>query len=54
MFENYLNSIGGIDILSISVTILFFVMFVTIIIWIFRADKGYLKKMENLPLDEES
>ncbi|MCF8267222.1 MAG: cbb3-type cytochrome c oxidase subunit 3 [Ignavibacteriales bacterium] len=53
MFSKYLSSIKDIEVFPIISLILFFLVFVAIIIWIVRMDKTYLRKMENLPLEED-
>ena len=53
MFEEYLTSIDGQNIITIGVTILFFIMFVLISIWTFKRNKKYVSEMENLPLDKK-
>ncbi len=52
MFSNYLSSIKDIEIFPIISLILFFGIFVSLVIWIFRLDKNYISKMSNLPLEE--
>ena len=51
MFKYLFDSIAGIEIFPIISLILFFGLFIGIVIWAIRADKNYLKKMEELPLD---
>lgn len=53
MFKEVLQSIEGIGIYPIISMIVFILFFVAVIIWYFKADKKYLKKMKNLPLDED-
>lgn len=54
MFSNYLSTIEGIGILPL-ISLLFFVSFFTVIlIWVFKVDKNYIKKMEELPLDSNN
>ena len=52
MIEQYIESMQGLDVFYITSTILFIVMFISIVIWIFRLDKKYINKMENLPFDK--
>ncbi|MFA5403511.1 MAG: CcoQ/FixQ family Cbb3-type cytochrome c oxidase assembly chaperone [Ignavibacteria bacterium] len=52
MIQHYLESIENIDVFAIVSMIIFLVMFVAIVIWIFKIDKKYINKMENLPLDK--
>jgi cbb3-type cytochrome oxidase subunit 3 len=43
-----MSDIGVFGLISM---ILFFLIFLGVIYWTIRADKKYLKKMENMPLD---
>ncbi len=51
MYKETLNSVEGISIYPIISLIVFVLFFAAIIIWLFKADKSYIKKMENLPLE---
>jgi len=51
MFKYLFDSMAGVEIFPIISLILFFGLFIGIVIWAIRADKNYLKKMEELPLD---
>ena len=51
MFQYLFDSIAGVEIFPIISLILFFLVFIGIVVWAIRADKKYLKKMEELPLD---
>jgi cytochrome c oxidase cbb3-type subunit IV len=51
MFQYLFDSIAGVEIFPIISLILFFGLFIGIVVWAIRADKDYLKKMEELPLD---
>lgn len=52
MIQQYLEAIENIEIFAIAAMLIFVVIFVTVVIWIFRIDKKYINKMENLPLDK--
>ncbi len=54
MASKYLESIEGIAAYPLFSLIVFFVFFVALLVWALRADKGYLKKMGELPLDLEN
>jgi cytochrome c oxidase cbb3-type subunit 4 len=54
MASKYLESIEGIAAYPLFSLIVFFVFFVVLIVWALKADKGYLKKMGELPLDPEN
>ena len=51
MFQYLFDSIAGVEIFPIISLILFFLLFLGIVVWAIRADKNYLKKMKELPLD---
>jgi hypothetical protein len=51
MFQYLFDSIAGVEIFPIISLILFFLLFIGIVVWAIRADKNYLKKMKELPLD---
>jgi cbb3-type cytochrome oxidase subunit 3 len=42
---------SNIGIFGLISMIFFFLVFLGVIHWTIRADKNYLKKMENMPLD---
>ena len=53
MFGEIIKSIPGINILTIITTIAFFLMFIGIVVWAVRANKNYIRKMSELPLDSK-
>ena len=53
MFKEMLNSIEGISIYPIISLIVFVLFFVIILFWMFKVDKTYIKKMENLPFEKD-
>jgi cytochrome c oxidase cbb3-type subunit 4 len=53
MIKDLLQSVEGITIYPIISLIVFVLFFALIIIWMFKVDKNYIKKMENLPLENE-
>lgn len=53
MFKHYFEQIHGIEIWPIISLIIFFTFFLGLIWWVIKVDKGYLKKMENLPMDND-
>jgi cbb3-type cytochrome oxidase subunit 3 len=52
MLQHYLESIENIEFFALAATIIFVALFAAIVIWIFRLDKKYINKMENLPFDK--
>jgi cbb3-type cytochrome oxidase subunit 3 len=53
MIKEYLQSIDGINVYPIISLIVFVLFFSAIIIWLFKVDKNYINKMENLPFENE-
>ncbi len=54
MASKYLESIEGIAAYPLFSLIVFFVFFAVLIIWVLKADKEYIKRMGELPLDTEN
>ena len=52
-FIDYLQGITGVGIYPLTSLILFFVFFTGLAIWVIKADKKLLKKMEELPLQND-
>ncbi|CAN5480080.1 cbb3-type cytochrome c oxidase subunit 3 [soil metagenome] len=52
MFNEVLQSIDGISIYPIFSLLIFFVFFLGLTIWVIKADKNYLKKMSELPIEK--
>ncbi|MGE5353210.1 MAG: cytochrome C oxidase Cbb3 [Acidobacteriota bacterium] len=52
MFSQYLEKIEEIGIYPAIALVIFFVLFILLLIWIFRMDKTYTSKMKNIPLDK--
>ena len=53
MIRNYLQSIEGVEIYPLISLVVFLLFFVIMIIWMLKADKNYIKEMEELPLELE-
>ena len=54
MFKDYLQSIEGVEVYAIISMIIFITFFIGILIWLFKVDKQYIKKMGELPLEKDS
>lgn len=52
MFKNYFNGIDGIADYPVISLVAFFLVFLTVTIWSFRADKKQLKKLSELPFTD--
>jgi len=53
MFKHYFEQIQGIEIWPIISLGIFFTFFIGLLFWVWKVDKGYIKEMENMPVDEE-
>jgi cytochrome c oxidase cbb3-type subunit 3 len=54
MHKDILNSIYGVEIFPIIALIIFFIVFISIIIWVMKLDKSRIEKMSLLPLEDGS
>lgn len=54
MYKNVLQSIEGISIYPIVSLVIFVLFFAIMIIWLVKADKNYIRRMSNLPLESTS
>ena len=53
MYKEVLQSIEGVGIYPVISMIVFVIFFTAVLIRYFKADKKYLNKMSNLPLDDD-
>ena len=54
MISDMLTTIPGGTAFQVIAFLIFFPVFIGIVIWAFRANKGYLSKMSRLPLENDS
>lgn len=54
MEKEVLGTMQGVSSYYIISLIMFFAMFLTVLIWAFKADKKYLEKMGDLPLEKNN
>ena len=52
--KNHMDSISGIEIFPIISLLIFFIFFVVLFCWVFTAKKDYIKKVSQLPLDNQN
>lgn len=52
MYKNVLETIEGVGVFPIISMLIFFSIFMSAIIWFFKADKDYLQRMAELPLEQ--
>lgn len=50
-FINYLEKISGVSIYGMSSLILFGTVFIVMLIWALKADKGMIEEISQIPLD---
>ena len=53
MYKDVLQSIEGIELFAIIGMIIFVLFFTSMTVWLFVADKKYIKKMSELPLKDD-
>jgi cbb3-type cytochrome oxidase subunit 3 len=49
--KQYLANVQGVDGYLIFSMIVFMVFFIGLLFWVFKADKKYIDKMKNIPLN---
>jgi cytochrome c oxidase cbb3-type subunit 3 len=54
MFNNYLQAIEGVRIYPMFSLLVFFFFFIGLLVWMFKADKNHMKKMSELPLENDN
>jgi hypothetical protein len=52
MYKNVLQSIDNIAIWPVISFVIFFLFFLCLLWWVFTADKQFIEKMKNLPIDK--
>ncbi len=51
MFKYYFEQVHNVEIWPIISLTIFMLFFAGLLIWVFKADKNYINKMKNLPID---
>ena len=54
MFKHYFEQVHNVEIWPIISLTIFFIFFVSLILYIIKMDKNYVDEMSNLPIDESS
>ena len=52
MYKNVLQNIDNIAIWPVVSFVIFFLFFICLLWWVFTADKGFIKKMSQMPLND--
>lgn len=53
-FINYLETITGIGIYPMISLLLFTTFFAAVMIWVFKADSGFIDHMKQIPLENDT
>ena len=54
MFKHYFEGIENIAVGPIISLLIFFIFFVVLLYWVFKTDKEFIKKMEEMPLHDNT
>jgi cytochrome c oxidase cbb3-type subunit 4 len=54
MFKHYFEGAENIAVGPVISLIIFFAFFIVLLYWVFKVDKGFIKKMEDLPLNDDT
>jgi cbb3-type cytochrome oxidase subunit 3 len=52
-FINYLESIAGVSVFPLVSLLLFFVFFIAVTFYVIKADKKYIERAKNIPLEKD-
>ncbi|HEY1017432.1 MAG TPA: CcoQ/FixQ family Cbb3-type cytochrome c oxidase assembly chaperone [Sediminibacterium sp.] len=50
-FINYLEKITGVDVYALSSFSIFFVFFMLMLLWVWKADKKMIEEISRIPLE---
>lgn len=54
MFKHYFEQIHNVEIWPIISLSIFFIFFICLLLYVWKADKGYITAMKNLPVEDDS
>lgn len=54
MFKHYFENVQYAEVGPMIGLVIFFIFFIVLVYTVIKADKGFIKKMKNLPLDEKA
>lgn len=54
MFKHYFEGAENIAVGPVISLIIFFIFFIVLLYWVFKVDKSFIKKMEEMPLNDTS
>jgi cytochrome c oxidase cbb3-type subunit 3 len=53
-FINYLESIAGVSIFPMISLSIFFLFFLALLVYVFKANKQHMTELKNIPFDNEN
>ena len=54
MYKNVLQNIENIQVWPVISFVIFFLFFLCLLWWVFKADKDYIENMRSLPIDDSN
>jgi len=54
MYKNVLQSIDNIEIWPVISFVIFFIFFLSLLLWVFTADKKNIDRMKMLPMEDST
>lgn len=51
MYKEVARNIPNVSIYPVISFLIFFIFFLGLLIWVFRADKAFIQKIKNIPID---
>lgn len=51
MYKEVARNIPNVSIYPVVSFLIFFLFFLGLLIWVFRADKAFIQKIKNIPID---
>lgn len=52
--KSHMSSINDIEIYPVISFLIFFLFFLVMVLWVIKSDKGFISKMQNLPLEDNT
>jgi cbb3-type cytochrome oxidase subunit 3 len=52
--KQFLDQVTGMEGYLITSMFIFLSFFIGLLVWVFKADKKYIQKMKNMPLDQDN
>lgn len=52
MFKQFLKEVVGADVFMVTSFLIFLVFFIAVAVWLVKADKNYLERAKQVPLND--